>query len=153
MSTHYKELTNVYEDIKAHYDDEDLYIELIDGDFNDQLVEIVQDAFVGETTTHLTVRFTDKFGNDIMYIISMSTDSFKRDWAEKVWTKFRADMNDTICPHCGEKMAHSVAGRTLSDIGRIDQFFCEGCGYVWVGYPSGKFIREGVLSPSQWEIR
>ena len=50
-----------------------------------------------------------------------------------------------VCPECGKKMAHSVAGRTLSDIGRIEQFHCDNCHYTWVGYPSGKFIREGVL--------
>ena len=148
--TYYKELSqDVLEDIKAHYDDENLYIELIDGEFADGLVEIVQDAFVGETDTYLTVRFTDR-GNDIMYIIKMPTTTFKSEWSEKVWAKFRADYNDTVCPHCGERSAHMVAGQNLGDR-RIEQFFCENCGYGWVGHPNGEFLREGVLK-SNWEL-
>ena len=75
----------------------------------------------------------------------MSRNEFMSKWSESVWAKFRIDSYTHICPECGEKMAHSVAGRTLSDIGRIEQFHCDNCHYTWVGYPSGKFIREGVL--------
>lgn len=156
MSTIYDfDEKNAFESIKTHYSDNgfdlsgtktsDSYIEVIDGEFNDNYIEIVKDVFVGEDNTFIVVQFDDRWGTHIFYIIEMGTSEFKSKWSEQVWAKFRADFNDTICPECGQKMAHMVAGRTLSDIGRIEQFHCDGCHYTWVGYPSGKFIREGVL--------
>lgn len=55
-----------------------------------------------------------------------------------------------VCPECGERKAHQVAGQSLGDR-ELSQFFCNSCGYGWVGHPNGEFIREGVLK-SSWEL-
>ena len=56
-----------------------------------------------------------------------------------------------VCPECGERKAHMVAGQTAG--GReIHQFYCPECNYGWIGHPNGEFIREGVLY-SSWDVR
>lgn len=153
---------NAFESIQTYYfndgyeingfsDNPSVYMELIEGDMSETALEIVKDAFVGEETTYLVFEFTDKFGQDIMYVLPMSTSEFKTQWSERVWAKFRADMNDTVCPECGQRSAHMVAGMNLDNGERREQFFCDNCGNGWIGHPNGEFIKNGVLK-SQWDV-
>ena len=173
MSTHYDFNETLYGDaiasIEVHYFNDGWEIKgLAFGDETDEIgdttvvrasrefkskdIENAIDVFISDISAYIVCEVVDRYDDTYLVVFQMFRRVFMEKWSERVWAKFRADMNDTICPECGKRMAHSVAGRTLSDIGRIEQFFCEECGYVWVGYPSGKFIRDGVLAPSEWEI-
>lgn len=153
MSTHYDfNESNWMDEIRLHYShNTDVEFDVVshadESLFRDEDIELVLDVFVGDVkTTFITT--LDEDGE--LTIFEMPTTVFKSKWSEKVWAKFRADFNDTVCPKCGKRMAHSVAGKSLGDI-QVNQFFCEGCGNGWVGHPNGEYIRDGVLK-SSWEI-
>lgn len=122
------------------------------GEFSEDLINNVEDVFCGSVATYVVAYVPDDEGTSTLLVFEMSTEDFKANWSERIWAKFRMDSYTHVCPECGQKMAHSVAGQTMSDIGRIEQFHCDNCHYTWVGYQSGKFIREGVLH-SSWDVR
>lgn len=154
MSTIYDfDEKNAFESIRTHYSNDgfdfsgtetaDSYIEEIDGEFNDNCIEIVKDVFVGDNNTFIVVQFDDKWGTHIFYILEMSTSQFKSEWSEKVWAKFRED-NYVVCPLCGEKKAEFKSGATYSE--RLEQFYCYNCNEAYILNGYGKFMRKGTLS-------
>lgn len=120
--------------IYVHNDNEDEY-----SDETDRMTDILSakgfDVMVSDE---------DYGGNDVV-IVTLTTEHLQiaRDRIEE--SRLR------VCPKCGQRMAHSVTGASAFGE-RIEQFYCEGCSYGWIGYPSGKFIREGVLY-SSWDVR
>ena len=120
------------------------------GRASDVSVENVEDVFIGEEFAFV-VEKTECANDSIdLQIFKMTKDIFMEKLSEQVWAKFRADRNDTICPECGKRMAHSVSSSCAFGE-QINQFNCEECHYTWVGFPNGKFIREGILL-SKWDI-
>ena len=148
METFYNEIGNMKKLVSVlekHYQSvgyDNVTISKSDKSYTDDLVASTIDVFVEVEHVAIIVQNTEK-NNLTAY--TMGRDEFVDLFSEKIWAKFRDDYNDTVCPHCQTESAHSVAGLNLSDR-RVEQFFCEKCGYAWIGHPSGKFIREGTLN-------
>ena len=147
MSTIYNiNETNPLEVFSNHYGISEYKIWEATYDFEESDIQNVANVFVNPKKSWIVT--SDDC--DEYTVFEMPTTEFMIKWSKKVWAKFRTDLYTTVCPHCGEKMAMSVAGDSKSGR-RVEQFACDGCGYSWIGYPSGKFIREGVLK-SSWEL-
>ena len=153
MSTYYVENPMNLESVENHYIQKGWNVTVwgtID-DFEESMIPEVEDVFICKEEVCIITK--TEYETDIdLTMYYMDADEFMTNWSKKVWDKFREDSYTTVCPKCGNKMAHAVSGKTLSDIGRIEQFHCDGCHYTWVGYPSGLKIREGVLM-SEWDIQ
>lgn len=162
MSTFYVEndVDDVLDHISIHYfndgwdieglaENGTVYVHYSDVEFTEEDILDVEDVFQTDDFAYVVTSY--KRTNDTLLIVfEMDSDEFGK-WKEQIWAKFRAEWNNIVCPECGKRSAHPVAGTNRADGMPIRQFYCENCNNSWIGYLSGEFIRNGVLK-SSWEI-
>ena len=61
------------------------------------------------------------------------------------------DRSLRTCPKCGERKAHPHTSKSVGDR-LLFKYYCEECGYGYIGLGNGEFIREGELY-ADWEIQ
>lgn len=56
-----------------------------------------------------------------------------------------------VCPKCGEEKAEPFSRKCVGDRFLV-KYYCNNCGYAYVGLGNGDFVREGELY-ADWEIQ